>query len=135
VSKKRWVVSPSRGKGAKVPDQLKQEMEQKANELIESVLKPQHVQPPPEDAKFNYIVDIYTKWYRHYFYFCSLYRVPGAPDPDASFEEKFARLEHVGEGQFNLSYMRHTGQWFELARGISLEQVLDRIASGGNFYP
>jgi len=31
------------------------------------VLKPPHVKPPSGDERFNYIVDIYSEWYRNYF--------------------------------------------------------------------
>ncbi len=120
---------------AKVPNGVKQEVEQKANELVESTLKPQYVKPPPAEPQFNYLVDIYTKWYRHYFYFYSTYNVPGPNAISPSFEDKFARLEYVGPDQFNLSYMRHTEQWFEIAPNISLEQALTMIKQGGSFTP
>ncbi len=135
MTKKRWVYRPPKPSKPKVPDRAKQEVERKANELIDSVLKPQYIKPPAEDAQFNYLVDIYTKWYRNYFYFCSKYNSPGPSALASSFEDKFARLEYAGEDAFHLAYMRHTGQWFEIARGISLEQALDKIKDGGYFFP
>jgi len=95
----------------KVPDTVKREVEAKAQELIEAYLKPTYFQPPPPDSKFNYIVDIYAWWYHSYFYFCSKYR---CPDPHAIapfFEDKFARMEYVADGCFNLDYKRYTGLW------------------------
>jgi hypothetical protein len=67
--KKRWVYSPRKKQSTtKVPDRVQQEVEQKAKEVVDSTLKPQYVKPPPEEEpQFNYLVDIYTKWYRHYF--------------------------------------------------------------------
>ncbi len=74
---RRWVYSPPRQPKPKVPDAVKAEVAAKAGALIETALKPSHLKPPPEDMHFNYLVDIYTKWYRNYFYFCSKYRCPG----------------------------------------------------------
>jgi hypothetical protein len=68
---KGWVYSPAKPAAPKVPDTVKQAVQAKADALIETILKPQHVKPPAEDQQFNYIVDIYGKWYQHYFYFCA----------------------------------------------------------------
>jgi integration host factor subunit alpha len=58
----------------------------KANELIESFLKPEFINEPPADNQWNYIVDIYGKWYRSYFYLCAKYRCP-APNCIGEFFE------------------------------------------------
>ena len=63
--KKRWVYSPRKQSPAKVSDSLKQAVKDKADKLVETVLIPQYVKPPPEAYQFNYLVNIYTKWYRH----------------------------------------------------------------------
>jgi hypothetical protein len=126
-TQKRWGYSPPRPPKPKVPEAIKLEMETKANALVESILKPTHIKPPPKDAKFNYIVDIFTKWHGGNFYFCSKYAVPGPNAISPFFEDKFARLEYVGNGCFNLSYMRHTGQWWELHTGLSVDQCLAAI--------
>jgi hypothetical protein len=132
-----WLSGPSRSKPSRggVPDAVKAEVTTKANELIETVLKPQHIEPPPENPQFNYIVDIYGKWYHRYFYLCAAYRVagPGATAPD--FEAKFARIEYAGNNRFHLSFMRHTGQWVELYTGISLDECLASIRDEPFFLP
>lgn len=135
MAKKRWVYSPKKQPAGKASDRLKQTVKEKADELVKTVLIPQHVKPPPEDDQFNYVVDIYTKWYRNYFYFCSTYHVPGPNAIAPSFEAKFARLEYVSGERFNLAYMRHTEQWQEIARGISLDEALEMISDGGLFQP
>ncbi len=102
--------------------------------MIESELKPRFVKPPPEDLHWNYIVDISSKWYRSYFYFCAQYRCPAPNCISEFFEVKFARLEYVGKDRFNLSYMRHTEQWWELYTDLPLESCfLDIIRSDPNF--
>jgi hypothetical protein len=135
MAKKRWVYSPKKQAAAKASDSLKQTVKEKADELVKTVLIPQYVKPPPEGYQFNYIVDIYTKWYRNYFYFCSTYHTAGPHAMAPSFEDKFARLEYVSAERFNLAYMRHTGQWHEIAQGISLDEALEMIREGGLFHP
>src|SRR5450755_735445 len=75
-----WAMYPRKTSTASLPESLKMEVITKANELIETVLKPKYIQPPPENPQFNYIVDIYGKWYHKAFYFCVEYHV-GGPNP------------------------------------------------------
>jgi hypothetical protein len=124
-----------RDRMAKVPEHVKVELEQKANTLVETALKPAHVKPPPEDARFNYIVDIYTKWYRNYFYFCAKYHVPGPDAIEPSFEAKFARMEYTGNDRFALSFMRYTKQWVELYIDLSMDECLSAIQDEPFFTP
>lgn len=109
--RKTWVYSPP---PPKVPSNVKAEVQQKADQLFETILKPQHIKPPPKNYKFNYIVDIFTKWYRHYFYFCARYCSPGPHALSPFFETRFARMEYTGQNRFHLSYMRHTGEWIRI---------------------
>ena len=132
---KRWVHSPPKASKPKVPEDIKKDVEEKAAELVEAVLKPKHIKPPPEDARFNYIVDIYTKWYRSYFYFCSKYHCPGPTAISSYFEDKFGRLEYVGEGRFNVSFMRHTGKWVEIHTGLTVEESLAVVRDDPWFHP
>ena len=132
---KRWLYSPPRQPKPKVPDAVKADVEAKAREIVETVLKPDHLKPPPEDMRFNYVVDIYTKWYRNYFYFCSQYRCPGPNAISPFFEVRFARLEYLDQDNFNISYMRHTGQWWEIYRDLSLEGCLAAVRDGPHFLP
>jgi hypothetical protein len=135
MAKKRWVYSPRKQSASKVSEHLKQTVKDKADQLVNTVLIHKYVKPPPENYQFNYLVNIYTKWYRNYFYFCSTYNTsrPNAIAP--SFEDKFARLEYVAGDSFNLAFMRHTGQWQEIAQSISLEEALEMIKEGGLFHP
>ena len=130
---KAWVYSPAPPPKPTVPAAIKAELEARARELVESELKPKNIKPPPEDQSFNYIVDIYTKWYRSYFYFCAKYACPGPNAISPFFEAKFARMEYAGEGEFNLSFMRHTGQWVELYQGLSIDECLTNIRDDAFF--
>ena len=133
--KKVWMLVPPKRTKYQVPEEIKKQVGEKAENLIQTILKPEHIKPPPEDEKFNYIVDIYTKWHRSYFYFCSRYRCPGPNRISEFFESRFARLEYAGNERFNLSYMRYTGQWIELLTGISLDDCLEEIRINPLYFP
>ncbi len=133
--RKTWVYVPPRSPKPTVPAALKLEVEAKARDLVESVLKPRHVKPPPDDVRFNYIVDIGTKWYRSYFYLFATYLCPGPNALSPSFEAKFARLEYTGSGSFSLAFMRHTGQWVEVYSDLSVDQCLQAIKDDPFFIP
>src|SRR3990172_4680607 len=134
---KMWVYSPPKPPAPKVSANTKAIVQQKADELADRVLKPKHIKPAPAPDEFqhNYIADIYTKWYRHYFYFCAKYNVPGPNAPMPFFEAKFARLEYVKDNRFNMAFMRYTGEWVEVYQNLSLEQCLTAVENDPFFHP
>lgn len=133
--RKTWSFSPPKQKKPQVPDSIKFRLKEKADEIIENVLKPEHIKPPPTDNDFNYLVDIYSKWYRNYFYFCAKYYCPSPNAISPSFEMKFARMEYIDTEKFNLSYMRHTEQWCEIYQGLSILDCLKIICEEPHFIP
>ena len=135
--KKRWVYVPPRKAKPKVSEALKAELTEKVNTLIENKLKPWKLDFDSfsKERGWNYAVDMYTKWWRNYLYLCSKYRSPGPNAISEYFEIRFTRLEYIGGRQFNLAYMRHTGQWWEVYHDISLEESLKKIANEQTFWP
>lgn len=133
--KKTWILHPPKRIKHKVPESVKARVSERADHLIQSTLKPEHIKLPPKDDRFNYIVDIHSKWYHSYFYFCATYRCPSADAISEFFETRFARLEYAGNERFNLSYMRHTGQWIELLTELTLEECLESIKSEPHYLP
>ncbi len=83
--------------------------------------------PPPKDPRFNYLVDISTKWHGRFFYFVGKYASPGPNAVSPFFEWGFARLEYQKDGRFVLSYMRHIGQWSPLYSELTIEEALKAI--------
>lgn len=132
---KMWVYSPPKPKAPTVSEHFKAEVKAKADHWVETVLKPKHIQPPPADPQFNYLIDLDTKWYRQYFYVQGKYCCPFPEAVSPDFEVKFARLEYVQLDRFNLSYMRHTGQWFEVFQGLSLQECMEEIQDNPIFIP
>ena len=122
-----WNIHPAK-KRPTVTVSIKAEVQARADALIEGVLKPRHVQPPPKDGQFNYIIDIGAKWYRNYFYFISTYACPGPNALSPTFESKFARMEYLGNGKFALYAMRYTGkEWVGIFDAISVDECMKAI--------
>ncbi|MBI5439483.1 MAG: hypothetical protein HY936_11175 [Nitrosomonadales bacterium] len=113
---------------------LKSETEVKAKQLV-AKLKFAHIKPPPIDPQFNFLIDIWTKWHRGYFYFCGTYASPFHNSLSPTFEVRFARMEYCGNSQFNLSYMRHTEQWQEVFTDVPLDEALATICTEPYFMP
>jgi hypothetical protein len=136
MRQKTWVYSPPK---LKVPDAVRVEIDTKATELVNTFLKREHVKSPPKKARLNYLVEIYAKWHRNYFYFCSKYACPGRNAISPFFDTGFARLEYVGnvgsQNPLNMSSMRHTGKWWEIGHGLFLDQCLAEIREGGLSHP
>ena len=114
MAKKVWMPGTKRSPAPKVPDSTKLHVKSRADRLIETVLKPRYIEPPPENSDLNYLADIYSNWHGRYFYLCSKYNCPAPNAMSPSFEDKFARLEYTGPDCFNLAFKRHTDQWVEI---------------------
>jgi len=125
--KKTWVYSPPRKPKPKVPDEVKQALQEKGDEIVGKIFRPEYLEPVPEQLIINHLMDFYAKWYRNYFYFCSKYKCPSEAY-SSSFESKFARMEYIGNNKFELSYMRHTGQWVQLEIG-TMDDCLKSIST------
>jgi hypothetical protein len=133
--RKPWEISPQKKPKTPLPESLKAEVVAKAADLIENVLKPRHVLPPPEDEQFNYLMDIGAKWYRNAFYFFSTYACPGPNALSPTFEVKFAKMEYLGNAMFALYFMRHTGEWVGLYDALSVDESLKAIQDDSWFVP
>jgi hypothetical protein len=131
-----WDIHPRKNTRTPLPDSLRAEVRAKAAALIENVLKPKHIATHPEDERFNHIIDIRVEWYRNYFYFVSTYACPGPDALSPTFESKFARLEHLGDGKFALYAMRHTGkEWVGVLDALSVDECMKAIQDDAWFIP
>lgn len=125
--------APDRRIKPKVPDDLKAEVEAKATELMENVLKPRYIKPPKKNPEWNYPIALWTKWHHSFFYFGSTWASPGPNKIAPTFELGFARLEYVGDRRFNLAYFRHTDEWWTTDTGLTLAKCLELVEDGGPF--
>ena len=133
--RKAWMISPGKSPKPSVPDSIKAELEAKATDLIENVLKPMHVLPLQKDEQFNYITDIGAKWNRNYFYFISTYACPGPNALSPTIESKFVRMEYLGDGKFALYFMRHTGEWAGIYDALTVDESMKAIQNDAWFVP
>ncbi|MGG6294056.1 hypothetical protein ACQ4M4_06495 [Leptolyngbya sp. AN02str] len=124
--KRKWIYAPSKAKQPKpkVPEPTKALIQQQFDELIESCYKPRYLNPPRPDSSFSSLTDIFGKWYRNYFYICGMHTRSEDDESSQTQEFRFARYEYVGPDQFNIAYMRHTGQWWQIGSDRTLEQCL-----------
>jgi hypothetical protein len=89
----------------------------------------------PAQHSFNYPVAILGKWHGNKYRFLQRFH---SDDPDAlepEFDAPFARLEYVGRDCFDVSWHRHTGEWWCLYRSVSLTEALQLIESDGHLHP
>lgn len=121
-----WEIRPGTIKASDIPKSLKTEVEEKARKLILTELLPK-LEPPKADLPFNYVSDYSCKWYRQFFYFTATFTCPSPNAISPSFEEKFARMEFVGNGKFAMYFMRHTGEWVGLYDQLSVTECMDAI--------
>jgi hypothetical protein len=129
------VYSPAKDSRTKPSDALKAEVSRRAAELIETSLRPQYVQPPPEKPRFNYVTDLSTRWRGRFFYFTVTYACPFPDAISPTFEVDFARLEHTATGRFNIAYLRHTGKWQEIFANQTLDECLAAVRDEMWFRP
>src|SRR5260370_11150404 len=93
--RKAWTFSPGKKPKTALPGMLKDEVDTKARELIETVLKPKHVQPPPTGNQLNYVTDITTKWLGSKCYIVSTYACPRPNTTSPTLDTNFARMAHI----------------------------------------
>lgn len=133
ITRRQWVYRPGPASG--VPDSVKKKVTAKADEIVETLFKPRYLRPAPKKVRFNYIVNIYTKWQKNCLYFRTKYACPGPRALSPFFEDSFTRLAYAGAGRFNLAYMRHTGKWQEVFSGLSMEEAFAAIRDEMIFHP
>jgi hypothetical protein len=130
-----WLPKPSRPRKASIPGTLKAQVSAKATDLVETILKPKFIQPPPKKPRFNYITNVTAKWHGSSLYFVSTYACPRPTAISPTFGVKFARMEFVGYGKFSLSFMRHTGKWVVLFERVAVDECLDALQKDFWFQP
>ncbi|MFH0864878.1 MAG: hypothetical protein V1904_01695 [Bacteroidota bacterium] len=129
---KMWVYKPAKRKTISNESE-KNKIENYCQPLVEE-FKKQYIKKNP-DKRFNYMMDIYTKWKGNYFYFIQKYKSEHPDRTADEFEEKFVRLEYTGKDSFRFSYFRHTGQWFLVAVDLTLKDCLEMMRDNPSFQP
>jgi hypothetical protein len=63
------------------------------------------------------------------------YVSPGPNRISPFFEIGFARLEFIGGNRFDLAYFRHTGKWWPVFSGLTVDEALNLVRSEDLFNP
>jgi len=133
MAKGVWVYSPSKVKKEKLTDAQKSEISEKCQPLVEE-FKQKYINPNP-DKQSNYTVDIYTKWYQNYLYFCEKCKSEAENRIADEFEDKFVRLTYIKKDCYQFSYFRHTGKWWLVEENLTLEKCFEMMRENSNFQP
>lgn len=130
-----WYYNPPKPPKSKVDKFTKEEIKNKCDKFIESVLKPRFISNEQSILDNSYLIDIYSRWWTNFIYFHAKYQDnrPGAIEP--TFDCKLARLEYLKENKYNLAYFRHTGKWWVIFYEIPLEECFEAIEDMPHFHP
>ena len=130
----QWVYVGGRS-GNKPSDAEKRAITAACERFIEDVLQPRFL-PEVRPSEFNYCVDIFGKWHGARYRFLQRFR-NDRPDGygEREFIAPFARLAYVGRDRFDLSYFRHTEQWWPVDRGVTLDEALVLLETNGIYHP
>ena len=102
--------------------------------LIADFMKPRFL-PEIRPTQFNYPVNILGKWRGAQYRFIQRYR-SGFPDNlGEEFDAPFARIDWISRDRFDLQWHRHTGQWWRLYSGLTLDEAVQTIKADGHLQP
>jgi hypothetical protein len=107
MRKRTWQpVKPKPPPKPKVADDLREAVDAQAD-LVVATLKKRFCEKP-KNPQFNWCDDLFTRWHRDALYFVAVMRTPQGCPP--TFEVHVARMEHAGEGRFNLAVPMRRGR-------------------------
>src|SRR5688572_23179430 len=78
----------------------------------------------PEYPRLNWAEDVFARWYRSALYFVIVMRTPHGRPP--TFDRHVARMEHVGEGKFDVAVPMRRG-WNTIKRQALPEDCFEEI--------
>jgi hypothetical protein len=128
---KQWT---KRG-GAALPSELeKQAIVAACETFIRDVLKPRFL-PQVRPTEWNYVIDIHGAWAAGRYRFMQRYRSGMEHNRDEEFDAAFARIDRVGQDRFDVHWMRHTGRWWRLHAGLTLDEALHVLETDEALHP
>jgi hypothetical protein len=135
-SPKIWMRAPARAPGpAKTSEAEKQAIIAACEELIETVLKPRFLPEIIPSEERNYKINIHGAWRGGRYKFMQRYR-SGFPDnKGVEFDAPFARIDHMGDGKFDIYWMRYTGEWWQVHGNKTLEEALHILQTDNVLFP
>lgn len=102
--------------------------------FIRDVLKPRFL-PRIKSTKWNYPIDIHGVWAGGRYRFVQRYRSGMEHNRGEEFDAPFARIDRMAPDRFDIYWMRHTGKWWRLYRGVTLTEGLKILESDSVLHP
>jgi len=115
--------------GPAVPDvQEKLAIISACETVIRDILKPRFL-PEIRPTQWNHVIDIHGAWAAGRYRFMQRYRSGHTHNLGLEFDIPFARIDRMGPDQFDIKWMRHTGQWWPLHSGVTMAEALHIVAT------
>ncbi len=102
--------------------------------FISDVLKPRFL-PGITPTEWNYVVDIRGAYAAGRYRFMQRYRSGMAHNRGEEFDAPFARIDRMGPDNFDVQWMRHTGQWWRVYTGVTFARALHLLETDGVLHP
>jgi hypothetical protein len=129
VRKRTWqLAKPKPPPKPPVADDVRGRLDAQTAVVVAAMKK--RFRKPKENSLINWADDLFTRWHRDALYFVIVMRTPHGFPP--TFETHAARMEHAGNGRFNLAFPMRRG-WNTFKRNASPEECLKEIAHFGYF--
>jgi hypothetical protein len=130
--RKIWAPGPARPQAPNTAE--KRAIISACEHFIATVLKPRFL-PEIKPTQFNYPIDIHGEWRAGRYRFMKRYRSGFADNAGWEFDAPFARLSRMAPDRFDIHWMRHTGQWWPMYSGKTLEEALHLLETDGVLWP
>jgi hypothetical protein len=132
--KKQWM-RVVRAPKPVLPDEAeKQAIVAACETFIRDILKPRFL-PEIRPTRWNYVVDIRGAWAGGRYRFMQRYRSGMEHNRGEEFDAPFVRIDRMGPDKFDIYWMRHTGQWWRLYKGVPFVEALRILETDGVLYP
>jgi hypothetical protein len=123
VRNRTWLAKPPKPPPRpKVSSEIKSSVEELAAAVVSKLKK--RCCKGQRHEKLNWCVDIFVRWYRDALYFVAVMQTPHGRPP--TFQVNVARMEHVGQGKFNVAVPMRRG-WNTVDRRLLPEEGLEKI--------
>lgn len=119
---------------ARVPDQLRQQIDRWAGAWIRQKFGRGLELRAADPGPFNYPIEVFPEWRGKAFYICAKYRARSRR-PEDDFVTRSARMTLNGFGRFDLAYFRHTERWFIVSRALTAPECFAEIEGNEVFWP
>jgi hypothetical protein len=132
--KKQWLPTVRAPRPALPDEAEKREIVAACEAFIRDVLKPRFL-PGIRPTQWNYVVDIHGAWAAGRYRFIQRYRSGMEDNRGEEFDAPFARIDRMGWDRFDIDWMRHTGRWWRLHKGVTLAEALRILEADELLHP